>query len=325
MKNNTLRSIIAVISTLACVYFIIYPNPVVASALGTVAYFTILLTTKFATRKWQIYLLFLIALIAGYAMSAKIGFPYLALSLLSMALMPGIRTLLFEEISGAGVGWLESALCLLGIGFYVFGNLYNSNGWVGWTFPAPAIAFGIFMAVGFRLDRKAFGTSMHKYDVELGKPAPVFTLPDEENNLVCLTEFKGKRHVLLIFVRGDWCPTCHIMLRAYEKFKDKFAEKNIMLLAIGPDSVGVNREMVLRLGLDYKLLCDDKAMAAKAYGMMFQANNYETKFDEGIPLPASFLVDVNGILLYTSDPHKPGAILRPDTIFPVIEGLGATA
>ena len=195
---------------------------------------------------------------------------------------------------------------------------------MGWTFPAPAIVFGAFMATGFKLDRNAFAKEMRKYNIELGKPAPVFTLLDEESNSVCLSEYKGKRHVLLIFVRGDWCPTCHIMLRAYEKHKERFAEKNIMLLAIGPDSVGVNREMVIRLGLDYKLLCDDKALAAKAYGMMFQANNYETKFAEGVPLPASFLVDINGTLLYTSDPHKPGAILTPDTIFPVIEKLGAT-
>ncbi|HWY98577.1 MAG TPA: peroxiredoxin-like family protein [Bacteroidia bacterium] len=326
MKNNNLRTIISIACTLICIACIILDYNIIAASFGLVAYFTSLLTTKFVTRTWQIYLAFLIALIAGYAMGLRVGFPFMALSLLSLTLMPGIRTLLFEQISNVEVGWFESVLCAVGIGFYVFGNMYNSNSWIGWAFPAPAILFGIFMAVGFKIDRNGFArTITQKQNIEIDKPAPEFTLPDEENNIVTLSDYKGKRHVLLVFVRGDWCPTCHIMLRAYEKFKDKFAEKNIILLAIGPDSVGVNREMVIRLGLDYKLLCDDKAQAAKAYGMLFQPNNNETKYGDGIPLPASFLVDINGLLLYTSDPRKPGSILRPETIFPIIEKLSTIA
>src|SRR5579872_5650055 len=119
MKNNPIRTIFSVLFTCACIAFIILDDHIAASACGIAAYFTALLTTKFATRKWQIYFLFLVALISGYAMSARASFPFISLSLLCLAMMPGIRTLLFQQISNAKVGWLESALCLLGITFYV--------------------------------------------------------------------------------------------------------------------------------------------------------------------------------------------------------------
>ena len=111
------------------------------------------------------------------------------------------------------------------------------------------------------------------------------------------------------------------MLRTYEKYKEKLSEKDIVVLAIGPDPVGVNRDMVQRLGLDYRILSDDKNEAAKAYGMMFQGNNPMTKYEGGIPLPAAFLIDINGKVVYTSNPRIPGEILTPQTIFPVIEKL----
>ena len=45
------------------------------------------------------------------------------------------------------------------------------------------------------------------------------------------------------------------------------------------------------------------------------------KYQEGIPLPASFLVDKNGIVRYTSRPDRVGEFLDPSKIFPVLEKL----
>ena len=39
-------------------------------------------------------------------------------------------------------------------------------------------------------------------DVELNKPAPDFQLPDVQGRNVRLSDFAGKKHVLLVFNRG---------------------------------------------------------------------------------------------------------------------------
>lgn len=105
--------------------------------------------------------------------------------------------------------------------------------------------------------------------------------------------------------------------------KEKFKEKNILLMAIGPDPVGINREMAQKLGLDYLVLSDEKMLVAQEYGIRLP--DFElpmaTKHDEGMPLPASFLIDKAGTVVFTSRTANPGEFLDPPLIFPIVENL----
>ncbi|MBP1702747.1 MAG: AhpC/TSA family [Chloroflexi bacterium] len=38
--------------------------------------------------------------------------------------------------------------------------------------------------------------------IQINQPAPDFTLPDFEGKLVHLTDFRGKKNVILVFNRG---------------------------------------------------------------------------------------------------------------------------
>ena len=268
------------------------------------------------------YTYFIVTIIFGYSIYPSSGHYILPIALFILALMPCIRPIFFKTMGHSQFMFAEALLYFVALSLFVLGNLYYGADWIGWTFPGLAFLFGTFLVVSFTLEKKDIKSRIRDYfGVKPGDTAPDFTLTDQDGNKVSLSEYKGKRHVLIIFVRGDWCPTCHIMLRTYEKEKAKFEEKNIVLLAIGPDPTGVNKEMVVRLGLDYKILSDDKNEAAKSYGMMYHSNNMDTKFQEGIPLPAAFLIDINGKVAYTTNPRKPGEMLTPQTIFPVVEGL----
>jgi peroxiredoxin len=81
--------------------------------------------------------------------------------------------------------------------------------------------------------------------------------------------------------------------------------------------------MVERLNLDFKVLSDAGQKTAMQYGVQIGEydNAFAEKYDEGIPLPASFLVDKNGIVRYVSRPDKVGEFLNPSLIFPIIEKL----
>jgi peroxiredoxin len=43
---------------------------------------------------------------------------------------------------------------------------------------------------------------MMSQKAQLNKPAPNFTLPDLDGNEVSLSDFKGKKNVVLVFNRG---------------------------------------------------------------------------------------------------------------------------
>jgi cytochrome oxidase Cu insertion factor (SCO1/SenC/PrrC family) len=40
--------------------------------------------------------------------------------------------------------------------------------------------------------------------VKVGQPAPDFTLEDAEGKPITLSEFRGKKSVVLVFYRGHW-------------------------------------------------------------------------------------------------------------------------
>lgn len=71
------------------------------------------------------------------------------------------------------------------------------GGGVLWTTLILAGLFVYWTAVYSNMPRKPL-------TVEVGDPAPDFTLPDARGTPVTLSSFRGKKNVLLIFYRGHW-------------------------------------------------------------------------------------------------------------------------
>ncbi|HYX50316.1 MAG TPA: redoxin domain-containing protein [Ktedonobacteraceae bacterium] len=47
--------------------------------------------------------------------------------------------------------------------------------------------------------------------------APDFILPDARGNPVRLSHLLAQGSVVMTFFRGQWCPYCHLALRAYQQ------------------------------------------------------------------------------------------------------------
>jgi peroxiredoxin len=282
------------------------------------------------TGKLQFFTQVFTGLMTGFALEYSFEhppfehFPFLLLTMFFVTFGTFGRIMFFRIFGYTGNTWYEVLMLLLAFGSHITGNMIAHSDLASWLVPAPALIFGCIFTWGILKDKKQLlGSTMKGYRVAINSPAPPFSLPDQNNNTVSLSDFHGDRHLLLIFVRGDWCPGCHMMLRTYQKEAERFKSKNIFVLSIGPDPIGVNREMVERLNLDFKVLSDDGQKTAMQYGVQIGEydNAFAEKYDEGIPLPASFLVDKNGIVRYVSRPDKVGEFLNPSLIFPIIEKL----
>ncbi len=114
-----------------------------------------------------------------------------------------------------------------------------------------------------------------------------------------------------------------MMLRTYERNRSKFMDRGIHVLAVGPDNIDVNRAMVERIGVNYRMLSDDAQRASSMYGVVYNNPMLEisVNYEEGIPLPASFLVDTNGVVRYVSRPDRVGEFLDPSLIFGLLDEL----
>ncbi|TND10369.1 MAG: AhpC/TSA family antioxidant protein [Bacteroidetes bacterium] len=232
-----------------------------------------------------------------------------------------LRLHIFREAIYSRLLWTEPVLAFVATLAYVSANLFHDNGWPGWAFPGFFVLLGNLVGWMNSRDRRNIQRLLEHGVINIGVEAPDFTLKDEESKDVTLSSYEGTRSVLLLFVRGDWCPGCHIMLRMYERERKRFHEKNVMLLAIGPDPVGVNKAMVEKLGMDYRILSDENMQTAKKYCVQVQEEGPGSKFEGGIPLPASFLICDKGIVRYTSRADNAGEFLRPEVIFDVLSKI----
>lgn len=245
-------------------------------------------------------------------------------SMLLAALALGIRQMGLHYFTLVRYRWLEPAILLCGA-FLLVRALQGGSlaGGLPWMALPPFVA-ALGLCAGYLYDGALIRRKVaNGYRVKVGDVAPDFALLDQEGRLVQLSDFIGRHPVLLVFLRGDWCPGCHIMLRTYEKNRERFLEKDVHVLGIAPDGVEKNKEVVERIGMGYALLSDQRNQVSRGYGVVYSNAGLESavNYADGIPLPASFLVDVTGVVRYVSRPERVGEFLDPARIFKVLGAL----
>jgi peroxiredoxin len=253
-----------------------------------------------------------------------IPFQTITMLLVNFALL--FRLVFYKNALHSRFLWVEPTALLLGIAAMVTGNLVYHARWSDWFFPVIPILFTLNLVIGFvREGRFLNKLASKEQGTKVGSTAPDFELPDQNGNSVRLSDLKGKRNVLLIFLRGDWCPACHMMLRAYAKSSDRLRDKNVLLLAIGPDELGTNKEMAEKLGIEYRVLADPKQEVARAYGTHLEhdpiPNPMRPRYEAGLPMPSSFLLCDQLIIRYNSRADRVGEFLHPEEIFSVLDGI----
>ncbi|HTF03126.1 MAG TPA: redoxin domain-containing protein [Bacteroidia bacterium] len=307
------------------VVLLVFNQPEFAALIAMIGYLVAMKDFSKFTSPLQSFTEFGAAAVTGLSLDFPLEhFPFYTVMMLTMLFANFGRIMFFKYFAYTGKSWMEPTFVFIALSMHLAGNMLSHSSWATWFVPVPGFFFAFLIAWGIIKDKKQLSSHTLKgYKIAIGAYAPPFELPDQQGNAVKLSDFIGNRHLLLIFVRGDWCPGCHMMLRTYQKEKEIFARKNVYVMSIGPDPVGVNKEMVERLGLEFSVLADDKQRTAMTYGVQLEEydNQFAEQYDEGIPLPASFLIDKEGIVRYISRPDKVGEFLNPSLIFPIVEQL----
>lgn len=144
-----------------------------------------------------------------------------------------------------------------------------------------------------------------------GDTAPGFTLPDQEGRPVLLSRELAQGPVVLVFVRGGWCPFCAITLRAYDAILPGLARAGAKLLAISPETPADVKVTAERNGLRFPLLADADLAVAASYGLVWnldtELRGIYQKFghdlpringtgDWRLPIPAGYVVGQDGVV-----------------------------
>ena len=129
---------------------------------------------------------------------------------------------------------------------------------------------------------------MKDISIKTGDIAPDFTLKNQNDELISLSSFKGKK-VLLSFHPLAWTPVCEIQMRSLENKYRIFRELNTMAFGISVDSAPCKKEWAEYIDIDLTgLLCDfwPHGDVAKKYGLFIEK--------AGISGRANILIDEAG-------------------------------
>ena len=125
-----------------------------------------------------------------------------------------------------------------------------------------------------------------------GDQAPNFELPDQNGNLVKLSDLKGQTVVLYFYPRAD-TPGCTIQACGVRDHFEDYVETNAArVIGISPDSVVDVKKFHDKFDLNFTLLADADHAVAETYGVWGEKSMYGRKY-MGVQR-ATFIVDGDG-------------------------------
>ncbi len=126
----------------------------------------------------------------------------------------------------------------------------------------------------------------------IGDVAPDFTLNDQTRTPVTLSDFRGRKHVLVVFYPLAFSGVCTGELCDLRDGIDGFRSDEVETLAVSVDSSAATAAFAAKEGYDFPLLSDfwPHGAVADQYGVFDAAT--------GLALRGTFLVDKDGIVRF---------------------------
>ena len=129
--------------------------------------------------------------------------------------------------------------------------------------------------------------------MQIGDIAPVFSLPDQNGNMISPADFAGKK-IVLYFYPKDNTPGCTRQACAFAGLFEEFKKRDIVVIGISKDSVESHRKFAEKHALPFILLADPELQAINAYGV-WQEKKLYGKVSMGV-VRTTFIISEKGII-----------------------------
>jgi mycoredoxin-dependent peroxiredoxin len=105
--------------------------------------------------------------------------------------------------------------------------------------------------------------------ISVGQAAPDFVLKDQHQKEVKLSDFAGKKNVVIVWYPLDWSPVCTNEHACFVNDMKTFETLDAEVLGVSVDSVWSHKAYAEKMGIKYSLLADfhPKGAASEKYGV----------------------------------------------------------
>ena len=148
---------------------------------------------------------------------------------------------------------------------------------------------------------------------QVGDAAPEFKAQSTSGKEISLSDFRGKKNVLLAFFPLAFTGTCTKELVCFTEDFDQFARGHVQILPISVDSVPTLREFKNKLQMKTELLSDFKRDISRAYGVLNDDRFYSNR--------AYFLIDTEGRVRWSHVETNNSELRENEQLFSAMELL----
>jgi len=148
---------------------------------------------------------------------------------------------------------------------------------------------------------------------EVGQTAPDFKLKGPGGQFISLSEYRGKKNVVLVFFPLAFSPVCTHQLPELEKEMPRLRALEAEALGISVDSHYANEAYAKKLQLSFPLLGDFRREVSAAYGVL----NPETLFSNR----TLFVIDKQGTIVHRQQTPTNSDLPDNERMFAALESL----
>lgn len=130
--------------------------------------------------------------------------------------------------------------------------------------------------------------------LQVGQTAPEFDLPDADMEMVKLSDFKGKKNLVLYFYPKDGTPGCTMEAVDFSDLEEEFRRLDTVVVGISRDDCLSHGSFRDKHGLTLQLLSDTEGEVCRRYGVL-QEKETNGKKKIGV-VRSTFVIDKQGIL-----------------------------
>jgi len=138
--------------------------------------------------------------------------------------------------------------------------------------------------------------------IETGAPAPDFELPDQDGNIVKLSNLRGHTVVVYFYPKAD-TPGCTTQACSIRDRGDEYTAAGATVLGISPDPVKKVKRFHDKRDLNFTLLADEDHAVCELYGVWAQKSMYGKSYMGA--QRSTFIVDPQGTIVHVIPKASP--------------------
>lgn len=141
--------------------------------------------------------------------------------------------------------------------------------------------------------------------LNVGQPAPLFSLPDADMEVFDFDSLRGKRHAVLFFYPRDDTPLCTMEAADFSDHENDFIRHDCVVIGVSRDDCLKHAEFRDKHGLSVRLLSDAEGVVSRQFGVCHY------KEVDGVKklcvVRSTFVIDMQGIVRHVLyDVHPRG-------------------